>query len=187
MTSPPGHAPVPLRGNPESDAYTVRPAQASDLDRLLVLMQSLQDHIEAANQDLWRMTDQARTRLRGQLHSRLAASNALALVAVHSEAGVVGAIFGRVVTNNRYTPARAGVVDQLVVEEGHRRAGVGTRLMAGLCRFFSQQGVEDLSLRYVVGNEEAAQFWEALGFAARIVTVGARRQDVEESLLHLER
>jgi GNAT superfamily N-acetyltransferase len=150
-------------------------------------MQALQDHIEAANRDLWRMTDRARTQLRGQLHSRLTASNACALVAVHDEAGVVGAIFGRVVTNNRYTPPRAGVVDQIVVEEGHRRAGVGARLMAGLCSFFAQQGVEDLSLRYVVGNEEAAHFWEALGFAARIVTVGARRQDVEESLIRLER
>jgi GNAT superfamily N-acetyltransferase len=165
----------------------VRPAQASDLDRLVELMQALQDHIEAANRDLWRMTDRARTGLKGQLHSRLTASNACVLVAVHDKDGVVGAIFGRVVTNNRYTPARAGLVDQIVVAEGHRRMGVGTRLMADLCRFFSQQGVEDLSLRYVVGNEEAAHFWEALGFAARIVTMGARRQDVEESLICIER
>lgn len=187
MRSPPGYTAIPLHSDPEGDEYVVRPAQASDLDRLVELMQALQDHIEATNPDLWRMTDRARTQLRSQLGARLKASTACALVAEHSGAGVVGVAFGRVVTNNRYVPPRAGIVDQVLVAERHRRAGVGARLMAELCRFFSEEGVADLSLRYVVGNEEAAHFWETLGFAARIVTVGARRQDVEECLAHIER
>ena len=64
----------------------------------------------------------------------------------------------------------------------HRRGGVGSCLVAELCRFFAAEGVRDISLRYVVGNEEASQFWAALGFAPRIVTTGAERRTVEKRL-----
>jgi GNAT superfamily N-acetyltransferase len=96
--------------------------------------------------------------------------------------GVVGVIYGRVVTNKGYLPSRTGMVDQAFVQPLHRRRGVGARLVAELCRFFVGQGIEDLSLRYVAGNEEAAGFWVALGFTPRIVTVGASRRVVEMCL-----
>jgi GNAT superfamily N-acetyltransferase len=162
--------------------YTIRPAQVADLDRLVELLLALQDHLEGTNPDLWQMKSEARDQLRSQIAARLVAANSCALVAEHDQDGVVGVVFGRIVTNNRYIPDRAGLVDQAFVREDHRRRRVATRLMAGLCRFFAGQGVDDLSLRYVVGNEEAAGFWEALGFAPRIVTAGVSRQVVEERL-----
>jgi len=42
--------------------------------------------------------------------------------------------------------------------------------------------VDDLSLRYAPGNAEATGFWNALGFAPRIVTAGASLQKVESRL-----
>jgi hypothetical protein len=54
--------------------------------------------------------------------------------------------------------------------------------VAELCRFFAAEGVADISLRYVVGNEEASRFWTALGFAPRIVTVGAELRAAEARL-----
>ncbi len=95
---------------------------------------------------------------------------------------MVGVIYGRVVTNKGYTPSRTGMVDQAFVQPQHRRQGIGARLVAELCRFLAGQGIEDLSLRYVTGNEEAAGFWAALGFTPRIVTVGASRRVVEACL-----
>jgi GNAT superfamily N-acetyltransferase len=162
--------------------YTVRPAQTADLDRLVDLLLALQDHLEAANPDLWQMKGDARDQLRSQIAARLTAANSCALVAGHARDGVVGMIFGRVVTNSRYIPDRAGIVDQVFVRADHRRSGVGSRLMAELCHFFAGEGVDDLSLRYVLGNEEAAGFWQALGFAPRIVTAGAARPVVEAQL-----
>jgi GNAT superfamily N-acetyltransferase len=159
--------------------YTIRPAQRVDLDRLTALQLALQDHLEASNPSLWRMSDQTRAQLKGQLAARLAVPGGCVMVAEHIEDGVVGVIYGRIVTNKGYTPSRTGMVDQAFVQPQHRRRGVGARLVAELCRFFAGQGIEDLSLRYVTGNEEAAGFWVALGFTPRIVTAGASRQVVD--------
>lgn len=177
---------VPNDFSDHNRAYAVRPAREPDLDCLIELLLVLQDHIEAANPDLWRMNAPARERLRGQIVARLAAPDVCALVAEHAEAGVVGVIFGRIVTNKRYTPARTGMVDQVVVRESHRRMGVASQLVAGVCLFFAEQGVDDISLRYVAGNEEAARFWASLGFSPRIVIVGAGRQALEARLQGLD-
>ena len=162
--------------------YTIRPAQQSDLDCLVALQLALQDHLEASNPNLWRMSDQTRTQLKGQLAARLAAPDSCVLVAEHIEDGVVGVIYGRVVTNKGYAPSRTGMVDQAFVQSQHRRRSIGACLVAELCRFFAGQGIADLSLRYVTGNEEATSFWAALGFTPRIVTVGASRRAVEACL-----
>lgn len=159
--------------------YAIRKAQISDLDRLAELLQALQDHLEASNPDLWRLKPKARSNLKGQVAGRLASENCCALVAEHDEDGVVGVIFGRIIANHRYTPSRAGQVDQAFVHVDHRRAGLGKKLVRELCRFFATEEVEDISLRYVVGNAEAAAFWSAIGFSPRIITSGATREIVE--------
>jgi ribosomal protein S18 acetylase RimI-like enzyme len=182
-----------------SESVTIRRARPGDLDELVELMQALQDHLEAANADLWRLRPEARPDLKGQLAGRLASAGqqrpaagqqrpaagqqrpagAFALVAEHRDAGLVGAIFGRIATNKRYDPQRAGLIDQLYVRPEHRRAGIGRRLVAELCRLLAAEAIDDLSLRYVVGNDEAAAFWSALGFAPRIVTAGAHRERIK--------
>jgi GNAT superfamily N-acetyltransferase len=156
------------------------------LDRLIELLLALQDRIEASNPDLWRMKPEARHNLKGQIGARLEAANGCALVAEHEEDGIVGVIFGRIVVNNRYTPSQAGQIDQAFVHADHRRAGVGSRLVALLCHFFASEDVEDITVRYVVGNEEADGFWSALGFSPRIVTAGFRRDALEHHLQERE-
>jgi ribosomal protein S18 acetylase RimI-like enzyme len=165
-----------------NDPYTIRPAREADLDRLTELGLALQDHLEACNPGLWKMTAEGRANLKGQLAGRLRAAGVRVLVAEHERDGVIGVIYGRIVTNNRYVPFVAGSIDQAFVTADHRRAGVGTRLVAELCRFFAAARVEELTVRYVVDNPEAAGFWTALGFEPRIVTTGASRQAVEDRL-----
>jgi ribosomal protein S18 acetylase RimI-like enzyme len=167
------------RIGPGEGGYAIRAAVHADLDRVTELLLALQDHLEVANPDLWRMDGEARRNLKGVTAGRLSQANACVLVAEHEVDGVIGVIFGRVVTNNRYDPPRAGSIDQAFVRADHRRRGVATRLVVAVCDYFAAEGVEDLSLRYVVGNEEAAWFWAALGFAPRIVTAGAPRGVVQ--------
>lgn len=162
--------------------YTIRRAQAFDLDPVCELALALQDHLESVNPDVWRMSLEARGNLKGTIAARLKATGSCALVAEHATDGVVGVIFGRIIANNRYMPSQAGQVDQAFVRANHRRAGVGSMLLRELCRFFVANQVEELTLRYVEGNEEATRFWGAMGFAPRIVTVGASLQIVEAKL-----
>ena len=157
-------------------------ARREDLDRLEILLLALQDHLEAANPTLWQKSEGARRGLRAQIANRLQAGDSMTLVAEHIDDGVVGVINGRVVRNTRYLPSQAGTIDQAFVRADHRRCGVGSALVAAICSFFSDQGVEDLSLRYVVGNQEAAAFWTALGFEPRIMIAGASRDQVKARL-----
>jgi predicted GNAT family acetyltransferase len=165
-----------------SEEYSIRPARPADLDRLEELLLALQEHIESANADLWRMNPEGRAALRAQIANRLPATGSIAVVAEHRDDGVVGVAFGRVVTNHRYEPPVSGQVDQAYVHPHHRRRGVATRLVAELCAFFAEQGARDISLRYVSGNDEAAAFWQALGFGPRIVTAGATLETVQGHL-----
>jgi ribosomal protein S18 acetylase RimI-like enzyme len=103
-------------------------------------------------------------------------------VAEHKSCGIVGVIFGRIITNNSYEPSRAGMIDQAYVLPAHRRAGVGSLLVTQLCQFFASSGIEDISLRYVVGNREASAFWSALGFSPRITISGARLRTIAQRL-----
>lgn len=146
------------------------------------LLLALQKHVEACNPDLWRMRSDARRNLKGQIAGRLKAEDSCALVAEHDEDGVVGVIFGRIIVNKRYIPSRSGQVDQVFVCAEHRRCGIGSQLVAMLCRFFAAEDVDQLSLRYVQGNQGAVRFWTALGFSPRIVTAGAGRLTIEERL-----
>lgn len=162
--------------------YQIRTATVRDLDRLTELVLALQDHVEDANPTLWQMTEEGRHNLKGQIRGRLTAQDARVLVAEHPQHGVVGVLFGRLVVNNRYTPPQAGQIDQAFVHPDHRRRGVGALLVAGICGFFAEQGVDDLTLRYAIGNDEAMAFWQSLGFAPRIVVAGADRRAVEARL-----
>jgi len=162
--------------------YTIRRARREDLDRLEALYLALQEHLEVSNPSVWQKSQEAREALRAQIANRLHAEGSLTLVAEHETDGVVGVVNGRVVTNTRYVPSRAGNLDQAFVRADHRRGGVGGALVAALCRFFAAEGVDNLSLRYVTGNEEATAFWTGLGFRPRIVTAGATRARVEERL-----
>jgi len=168
-----------MSAGPTLPDYIIRPAAPADLDRLVALLLELQDHVEESNPDTWRMTAAGRAEQRQQIASRLGAERTCALVAEHPEVGVVGCLFARIIVNNRYDPPRAGFFDQLAVRADHRRAGVATRLVAAACRFFAEQGVDDLSLRCIAGNAEAAAFWAALGFTPRIITAGSPRARVE--------
>lgn len=162
--------------------YAIRRANKADLDRLVELLSDLQDHIETANADLWKQNPDSRRQLKNTLAARIQAAGSCALVAEHVSDGVVGVISGRVLTNKRYTPSRSGSVDQVFVQPDHRGRGVGSLLVAELCGFFASEGIGALSLRYVVGNDQAAGFWQALGFQPRIITAGAERQAVQAHL-----
>jgi len=162
--------------------WTIRIARESDLDRLVELRLALQDHIESCNPHIWRLSSEGRKRIREQLAALLAEPETRVVVATNEADAIVAMAVGRIHRRDDYVPRCTASIEMVFVEAPHRRQGVGTRLVAALCEFFASHNVEDISLRYIVGNREAERFWQNLGFQPRIITAGVRRDEVEKKL-----
>jgi GNAT superfamily N-acetyltransferase len=88
------------------------------------------------------------------------------LVAV-GPAGLGGYVQVRLVETPQHpamTPARRAHVEILVVDEGHRRQGLGTRLMAEADAWAKRRGAIELVLTVWTQNRAAAGFYRALGY-----------------------
>lgn len=158
-----------------------RSATASDLDELLKLRLSLQRRVEASNPWIWRITEEGKNRLRQNIEQMVADGDSR-LVVAEDEEGLVGFASGRVVHRADYLPQSVGFISMIYVQEQFRRRSVGSRLVGELCRFFSSENVEDVTLRYALGNREAERFWSGLGFEPIMVTANIHLEELEKRL-----
>ena len=162
---------------PEAHAVSIRRARREDVPALVRLIARLDEHVQRSNPRLWRPHAD---RLKA-LESQLACDTARVFVAeVGGEA--IGCVEGHVEVVAGGGPRVRGFISRAVVAEGWRRRGTGTALVAALLAFFEAEGVEDISLRYVVGNDEAERFWQGLGFEPVIVTANQRPAALRQSL-----
>lgn len=84
-------------------------------------------------------------------------------------ATIVGAVRVRVYdspSDPLIVPRRRGYVEEIVIDEAHRREGLGRRLMQRAEDWCRAQGARDLLLTVWTGNEEAEAFYERLGYEA---------------------
>jgi len=63
-------------------------------------------------------------------------------------------------------PQRRGHIDGLVVAAGHRRRGIGHRLMDTAAAWAKSQGAEQLVLTVWAGNAAARAFYDSLGYGS---------------------
>ena len=87
---------------------------------------------------------------------------------------IIGVMAGKVSERPGGTPSVVGLIQVAFVREGWRRRGVCTALASRLLDFFECKGVEDIHVRYVVGNREAQSCWRGLGFEPTICTANTR-------------
>jgi predicted acetyltransferase len=101
-----------------------------------------------------------------------------------AEAGseTVGFIRGEIADRNDYSPRIVGSVSLMYVIERFRRNGIGRCLVKGLCTSFNSKGIEYLTVRYVIGNREAEQFWQELDFDPIIITAMTNPRKLESRL-----
>jgi ribosomal protein S18 acetylase RimI-like enzyme len=159
----------------------VRNAMSSDIEKLLELRLSLQKHGERSNPLVWRITKEGETLLRQKLEDTLTDSNSCIAVAEAND-GVVGYAIGQVQHRTDYLPATVGAISTIYVAESFRRRRVGRCLVKKLCEFFIRERVEQVTLRYIVGNKEAERFWSKLGFEPLIITVSASPKELQRRL-----
>lgn len=149
--------------------FLVRRATCSDIEKLIELRILLQQHCEDSNRLIWHMTPHGKALLREKVENELVDNKRRTLVAEMS-GETIGFIQGEVERRIDYLPTTVGSISTAYVVKEFRRKGVGEMLVKRLCEFFSSEGVEDVTLRYIIGNREAEGLWKKLGFQPVITT-----------------
>jgi GNAT superfamily N-acetyltransferase len=159
----------------------VRKATRADSERLLKLIEQLQQHIEHANPNLWRLSTAGRHKLTQDIKDMLSDPQGRFLVAEY-DTHLVGFVYGLIIHRLEYEPNKIGMISRLFVQPVHRRRGVATQLIRELCNYFHAEGVRHISLRYVEGNREAEHFWQHVGFIPIIYTAFTDIDNLQQHL-----
>jgi ribosomal protein S18 acetylase RimI-like enzyme len=150
-------------------SVSVRIATASDLDKLAEMRLLLQQHSEKSNLRIWRITEEGKALLKQDMEKALLEGNTRIVVTTVNEE-IVGYALGSVSHRTDYLPKTVGTIATIYVDEKHRRQGAGRHMVEELYKFFKAEKVEQVTLRYIVGNREAEAFWNKLEFTPIIKT-----------------
>jgi GNAT superfamily N-acetyltransferase len=164
---------------------TIREAKPTDRDELLRMRHALQRHDEDSNSRIWHITEEGKKRLDATVDEMLSDEDGLAVVA-EEEGKPIGFAWGHVAHRTDYTPKTVGFIRLIYLKEGHRRGGTGTRMVREICRYFSEKGVEEANLNYILGNGEAEGFWSGLGFEPVRASANTPLKALEERLKQRE-
>lgn len=161
---------------------SIRIAGEPDIESLAEMALSLQVHVETSNPGIWRLNDIGRREIRVEMIRLLSDPEAQVLVAVDTMDKAVGFAIGRVLHRDKYDLKTVGSIERIFVKEECRRCGLGKKLVMGLCNLFEERGANEITLRYVIGNEEGERFWKGLGFKAKIEVAGINRRALVKNL-----
>lgn len=161
----------------------IRNAKPSDIDKLVELRLSLQRHVEASNPKIWRITEEGVGLLKQGLEEAMSDDNGRLVVAM-MDGEVIGFAHGQVLQRTDYQPHIVGTISNIYVQGGFRERGVGRRLVESLCQFFSIKNVEEVTLRYVIGNREAEEFWKGFGFKPIINAANTSLEELKKRLMY---
>ncbi len=156
-----------LRGGLE---LLIRKATATDQKDIVKLRLALQHHLEQSNPIIWRVTKTGQQELVQQVYRMLTDDTSLVIVAEHNT-NIIGFTNGRILQRTEYEPTKVGFITMIFIEKHHRRRGIGTQLISELCKYFEAENIQNITLRYVLGNQEAEAFWQHLSFTPIIHTV----------------
>ena len=95
---------------------------------------------------------------------------------------VVGMAYGEARTPSRFSDERALELSGVVVRAGYRGRGVGRELVHEAGRFAADRGVRWVELKTFAPNRGAMEFWEDLGFTARVVQLTSPTKGLLERL-----
>jgi len=112
----------------------------------------------------------------------LADPDTVVLVAEDEDGEVVGMAYGEARTPSRFSDERALELSGVVVRAGYRGRGVGRELVHEAARFAADRGVRWVELKTFAPNRGAMEFWEDLGFTARVVQLTSPTKGLLERL-----
>jgi ribosomal protein S18 acetylase RimI-like enzyme len=167
--------------------YGIREATADDLDVLTEMLYRLDAHVSGAPREILAMTEAGEAALRDRLRRLVDAEEARLLVVTLG--GEVVAMGGIVVwgddgtwTTPERRARRTAVIDDVWVDEDHRRRGLTRRLLDALVDFAESAGAREIVLEYSLANPEAEATWARFGFRPTGVRAAATTASVRAAL-----
>jgi GNAT superfamily N-acetyltransferase len=143
---------------------TIREATTHDLDELYRLWCELME-IHQAYHPVFGYHRAARTELRQLLRDRLYESYTRIFVA-EKPGGLAGLLVATYQIGSKGMHFhRRGYIAETIVEEAHRRQGVGRALFTAAKAWLTTRGADHLELQVAIANPAAARFWAVQGFA----------------------
>jgi GNAT superfamily N-acetyltransferase len=108
--------------------------------------------------------------------------DSVVLVVEDDEGEAVGMAYGEARTPSRFSDERALELSGVVVRAGYRGRGVGRELVQEAARFASDRGIAWIELKTFAPNRGAMEFWEGMGFEARVVQLTTPTRELLERL-----
>ena len=143
----------------------VAPAALTDLEALAALRaafwadqgaKGLKEPVPGCSpEDLAKLIDRPRTHL---------------LVA-HGDDGLLGYLFGVTRLVPGAVVQKVSAVEEVMTRPGLRQSGVARALVDAVLARFAGDGATRVQLRVLTNNDEAARFWDRLGFAPYLTTM----------------
>ena len=158
----------------------VRQATPEDVPALVALFQEL-DRMQAD----WRVFtprpgffDEVGEKYREAMNN----PDAVVLVVEDDEGEAVGMAYGEARTPSRFSDERALELSGVVVRAGYRGRGVGRELVQEAARFAAERGIAWIELKTFSPNRGAMEFWENMGFEARVIQLTSPTRELLERL-----
>ena len=159
---------------------TIRRSTANDTDTIQRFTEALQKHLYNSNPDTWRR-DPTTPQYRESVTREAADPETYTLIAEIDDKPV-GYISSRIQDREEPSPQKIGVIMNAYVEPQHRRKGITTELLKNILLHFNENLVEEITLRYIIGNKEAENYWTKLGFKPIITVANTTPQKLREKL-----
>ena len=149
--------------DPDGPDVEVREAETSDVEAVSVLWVEL-TRLHAQLDPIWAAREGAQATYQDHLCRLMARPDTTVQVAVASNlvVGYTAALVAR--PNPTVKRPSYGLLLDLMVAEGWRLRGVGTRLVQAVERWCRERGLGRLELNVAVANPDAVRFWQRLGF-----------------------
>lgn len=157
------------------EKFSICLATQEDIPELVGMRLKLQEHMEQVNSLILRYTDEWRNELPTLYKELLNNTNVMVLKAVSKQDDeVVGMMVGTIQEHSHFTIERSAKIDDVWVENQHRKKGICSQMLSYLLDRLTEKGIEHFTLNFVVNNIEAEQTWRALGFTPTITNCVAK-------------
>lgn len=146
------------------NAYTIRPAAPADADTLAAMWLEMGRQHTAYDAERWHWAEESDAIWREHFLDIVGRQDTVCLVAEAGPGRVAGYVLAIIAeTAPIWATRRRGQVYDLYVADGHRRRGVGRRLMLAALDELKARGSEEVLLRVSKENVAAVRLYERLG------------------------